>query len=54
VLRCSSVVVGEDTCFRDCRGIGWMGVMCRVGTADYSVSGECGGGRGSGMKGRVK
>jgi hypothetical protein len=27
-------------------------MMCRVGKVYYSVSGECGGGRGSGVKGR--
>jgi hypothetical protein len=32
MLRCSSVVVGEGACVRDCRGKGQMGVMCRVGT----------------------
>jgi hypothetical protein len=26
--------------------------MCRVGIVDYSVNGECGGGRGSVVKGR--
>jgi hypothetical protein len=34
VLRCSSVVVGEGACVKDCRGIGQMGVRCRVDTAD--------------------
>jgi hypothetical protein len=27
-----------------------MGVMCRVGTVNYLASGECGGGRSSGVK----
>jgi hypothetical protein len=26
--------------------------MCSIGIVDYSASGECGGGRGSGVKGR--
>jgi hypothetical protein len=29
-----------------------MGIMCTVDILDNSVSGECGGSRGSGMKGR--
>jgi hypothetical protein len=30
VSGCSSVVVGEGTCVRDCRGVGQMGLMCMV------------------------
>jgi hypothetical protein len=52
VLRCSSVVVVEGACVRDYKGIGQMRVLCRVGTGNYSVCGECGGSRGSGVKGR--
>jgi hypothetical protein len=48
----SSVVVGQGAYVRDCRVIRWMWVMCRVGIVDYSVSGEHGGDRGSGVKGR--
>jgi hypothetical protein len=29
-----------------------MGVMCKFDIVDYSVNGECGGSRGSGVKGR--
>jgi hypothetical protein len=47
-----SLVVGEGAFVRDCSGIGQMWVMCRVGTVDYSVSAECGGGRDSRVKGR--
>jgi hypothetical protein len=43
VQRCSSVTVGENTIVRDCRVIGRMQVMCKVGIIDYSVSGEYGG-----------
>jgi hypothetical protein len=50
VLRYSLVVVGEGAFFRDCRGIGWMGVMCTVGLVDHSVSDECGGDSGSRVK----
>jgi hypothetical protein len=53
VLRCSPVVMGEGACFRDCRQIGQMGVMRRVGTEDCSVSGECED-KGSGVKGRER
>jgi hypothetical protein len=42
MLMCS-LVVGNGACVMDCRGIGLTEVMCRVGTIDYSVSGECGG-----------
>jgi hypothetical protein len=52
VLKCSLVVVGHSAFVRDCRGIGQMEVMCRVGIVDYSVSGGCGGSGGSGVKGR--
>jgi hypothetical protein len=45
VLRCSLVVVGEVAIVSDCRGIGRMGVMCKVGRVYYSWSGECEGGR---------
>jgi hypothetical protein len=51
-VRCSSVVVGKGAIVRDCREVGRMVVMCKVGTIDYSVSGECGGGRDS--RGKVK
>jgi hypothetical protein len=40
--------MGEDATVRDCRGIGWTRVI--VGIIDYSVSCECGGGRGNGGK----
>jgi hypothetical protein len=49
-----SVTVGEGAIVRDCRRIGRMWVTCKVGIIDYSVSGEYGGGRGSGQKGRVR
>jgi hypothetical protein len=44
------VIVGEGIFVRDFRGIGQMGVMCRIGIVDYSASGECGGGRSSRVK----
>jgi hypothetical protein len=37
--------VGEGAIVRDCRGIGRMGIMCKVDIVDYSVSSECRGGR---------
>jgi hypothetical protein len=52
VLRCVSGVVGEGDLVRDCRGIGKMGIMCKFGIVDHSVSSEGGGGRGSRVKGR--
>jgi hypothetical protein len=52
MFRCNSVTVGEGAIFRDCRGIGRMGVICKVCIVGYSASGECGGGRGSGVKDR--
>jgi hypothetical protein len=48
--RCSSVVVRETAIVRDCRGIGRMGIMCKVSIIDYSVSCEFGGGRDSGRE----
>jgi hypothetical protein len=30
VLRCSTVVVGEGACVRDCGGIRLMEIMCRL------------------------
>jgi hypothetical protein len=46
--------VGEAAIVRDCRGIGRMEVMFKVGITDYIVSGSCGGGRDSvgGKEGR--
>jgi hypothetical protein len=50
--------VGEVAVISDYRGIGRMGIMCKVGILDYSVSGEFGGGRdseveeGKGRRGR--
>jgi hypothetical protein len=35
-----SLGVGEGAIVRDCRGIGRIGVMCKVGIIDCSVSGE--------------
>jgi hypothetical protein len=52
MLRCSSIVVREGAFVRDCRGIGQMEVLCRVGIVDCSVSGECGSGKGNMMNGR--
>jgi hypothetical protein len=43
---------GESAFVRNCRGIGQMGVMCRVGIVDYSGCGRCEGGRGTQVKGR--
>jgi hypothetical protein len=37
--------VRECAVVRDCRRIGWMGVMWKVGIIYYSVSGYCGGDR---------
>jgi hypothetical protein len=37
VFWCSSTVVVEDACVRDCRGLG----VCMVDTIGYSVGGEC-------------
>jgi hypothetical protein len=34
VLRCSLLVVSENTFVRDCIGVGQMGVMCKVGILD--------------------
>jgi hypothetical protein len=45
---CSSVIVGEDAVIRYCTGIVSMGVICKVGVIDYSVSSYCGGIRDSG------
>jgi hypothetical protein len=42
--------VGENACVRDCRGVGWMEVMCRVGWKQC----ECEGGKGSGVKSRER
>jgi hypothetical protein len=46
--------VGEGAVVEDCRGIGRMGVMCKVGITDYSVSAEFGRGRDSGGKNFLK
>jgi hypothetical protein len=46
--------VGKGEFVRDCRGIGRMGVMCKIVTIDYSVSGECGGGSDSEGEGKGK
>jgi hypothetical protein len=48
------VAVVESAFVRDCRGIGQMVAMCRLGKAAYSVSGGCGGGRDIGVKGKRK
>jgi hypothetical protein len=37
VKRCSSAI-GENPIVRDCRGVGRMGVICKVGIIDYSLS----------------
>jgi hypothetical protein len=37
--------VGESAIVRYCRGKGRVGVTCKVGIIDYSVSSEYGGGR---------
>jgi hypothetical protein len=39
-----------EVLFHNCKGIGKMGVMNKVGITDYSVSGACGGIRCSGGK----
>jgi hypothetical protein len=44
--------VGEGAIVRCFGGIGRMDVTCKVGIIDYSVSGECGGGRDNGGKGK--
>jgi hypothetical protein len=45
--------MGKGTIVRGCRGIRRMGVMCKVGIIDYSVSGQCEAGRVSkGEKGK--
>jgi hypothetical protein len=41
LLGCSSVVVVEGVCVRDCRGMG----LCTVGTIDQSVGRKHQGGR---------
>jgi hypothetical protein len=43
VFECISVVVEEDFCGRDCRGLG----LCKVGIVGCSVGDECEEGRGS-------
>jgi hypothetical protein len=43
--------MGKVAFVRDCRRIGSMGVTYKLGIIDYSVSGYCGGGRDSGVKG---
>jgi hypothetical protein len=48
---CSSFVVGKDAIIRDCRGIGRMGIVCKVGIIDHSVRSDCEGVRGCGGKG---
>jgi hypothetical protein len=49
VHRCSLVIVGKGVVVRNCRGIGRMGVICKVGILDYSVSNYYGGDRDSGV-----
>jgi hypothetical protein len=44
--------VGEGAIVRDGRWIGRMGVTCKVGITDYSVSGECERGRHGQKNGR--
>jgi hypothetical protein len=39
VQRYSFVIVGEGAIVRDCRRIGRMEVMCKVGKIHYLVSG---------------
>jgi hypothetical protein len=41
VFGCSSAVVVECACVKDCRGLG----VCMVGTVSYSAGGKCAGGR---------
>jgi hypothetical protein len=36
LLGCCSVVKREGTCVSNCRGIRWMGVMCRAVIIDFS------------------
>jgi hypothetical protein len=38
-LKVHSVTVGVGTVVRDCRSIGTMGVLCKVGIIDYLVNG---------------
>jgi hypothetical protein len=52
MYKCVVQSWGVGAIVRDCRGIGRMGIMCKVGIVDYSVSGECGGGRSSEGRGR--
>jgi hypothetical protein len=54
VFRCSSVITGEGTVVRNCREIGRMRVIYKVGIIDYWLSGYCRGGRdsGGGRRGR--
>jgi hypothetical protein len=51
---CNSVTVGEGIIVRDCRRIGRIDVMCNISLIDYSVNGECGGGRDSEGTGKVR
>jgi hypothetical protein len=37
--KCSSAIVGMDAFVGDCRRIGKMGLMCKVGIINYLVSG---------------
>jgi hypothetical protein len=39
VLRCSSLIEEEAAVVRDCCGIGRIGVICKFGIIEYSVSG---------------
>jgi hypothetical protein len=41
-----SSVIGVRCYCQGLEGLGKMGVMCKVGAVDYSVTDECGGGRG--------
>jgi hypothetical protein len=42
VLRCSEFVVVEGSFVRDCRGKGWMTVVCIFGMVDYLAIGAYG------------
>jgi hypothetical protein len=44
--------MAESTIVKDCRGIGRMVVICKVGIIDYLVSYWCGGSRDGGGKGK--